>query len=143
MKQKSFIVEPDGRHGGDRQCFYCQSPVGTEHRAGCVQRHRTVVIEATFTLVREVPEDWEPHMIEFQLNDSSWCASNMLGDLEKLDEADGRCLCSQFRGRYVREATPEDEVELGHTQGFSGVSPALPAPHESPRFSPPSQPPEK
>lgn len=114
MKQKSWIVEADDRHGGDVKCFYCQAPVGTEHNAGCVQRSRTVVIEARITLVREVPEDWDQQSIESQLNESSWCASNIIDDLEKLN-TDEHCLCGHFEARYVREATPEDEVELGHT----------------------------
>ena len=113
MRRTSWVVEADGREGGKVACFYCKAPVGTEHNAGCVQRTRTVVIEARITLVREVPEDWDSEMVEFQLNGSSWCAGNIIRDLEKINDGDC-CLCGQFKGVYKREATPEDEERLGY-----------------------------
>lgn len=120
MKQKTWVVQPDDRHGGDVACFYCKALVGTEHNMGCVVRTRTVVIAVTIELIREIPEDWEPSMVDFHLNESSWCASNIVSDLQQLVEdkkesGGGRCLCSQFSGSFVREATAEDEVALGHT----------------------------
>jgi len=48
--------------------------------------------------------------IEFARNDSSWCASNMVDELVSLGD---KCLCSQTRCLYVREATGEDEEQLG------------------------------
>lgn len=121
MKIKNWIVEDsDARPAGaPGECFYCRQPVGHEHKKGCVVRTRTVVMEVTITLVREVPEDWDTELIEFTWNEGSWCASNIVDDLAKIAENDDRCLCGQFAARYVREATSEDEIELGHTQGFS------------------------
>lgn len=114
MRWDSQVVTPahiakDGPKKGC--CVYCGEPIGTEHKKGFVCRKRTVVITATFTLIDTVPEDWDPEMVEFHLNGSSYCADNILDTLNKLTEA--HCTCGQFEGRYVREATAEDVEFLG------------------------------
>lgn len=90
------------------RCIWCQTPVGEEHRSDCACRTRTVVIRATFEIVRRVPEDWHDEAVNFHLNDSSWCASNLIHEIEIL-ESHLNCLCPKFKGEYVREATEEDE----------------------------------
>lgn len=98
----------------DGTCFYCSVPIDGQHKEGCVIRSRTVVCEFKVTLVRRVPEDWEPSMIEFHMNDSSWCASNLINEMKSLD-GDG-CLCGNIEGSFLREATPEDEEQYGVTR---------------------------
>lgn len=93
----------------DGTCFYCETPLGQQHAEGCVIRTRTVVVEVTLTLVRRVPEDWAPEMVDFHLNGSGWCGINIIKDLESLD----RCLCPHLAGKFLREATAEDEDLLG------------------------------
>lgn len=92
----------------DGTCFYCGAALGEEHRKGCVCRRRTVVVDITFRLVREVPEDWDVEQIEFSLNESSSCASNFIGELTDAD-SDEHCLCSRTTGKFIRDATKEDE----------------------------------
>jgi hypothetical protein len=59
-----------------------------------------------------VPEDWDRDMIEFGMNDGSGCSDNLLGEImeaaERRDRLD-RCSCPVVTGKYVREATEEDE----------------------------------
>lgn len=50
------------------------------------------LIEVTFKLPMEFPDDWSDDLIEFHLNDSSWCCSNYINLLKKYDEEYG-CLC--------------------------------------------------
>jgi hypothetical protein len=99
----------------DGTCFYCSQPIGGLHKEGCVIRSRTVLCEFTVTLVRRVPEDWDAHMIEFHMNDSSWCAGNLIHEMKEID-GDDNCLCANVSGRLVREATKEDEEVYGVTR---------------------------
>ncbi len=114
METTSFKVKPEDVRPArpDGTCFYCRTPLGEEHAKGCVIRDRTIVVDVTFRLVRKVPEDWDEHDINFHMNDSSWCASNILGEIESVDLED-RCLCDRFSGTYVGEASVEDEERYG------------------------------
>ena len=96
----------------DGTCFYCRVPLGKQHNVGCVLRYKTIVVEVTMRLVRRVPEDWDANMIEFHMNDSSWCASNFIGEIQSVNTKE-RCLCDRTEGKFVREATKEDEERYG------------------------------
>ena len=39
---------------------------------------KTIAIRWTINLPMEFPEDWDKEMVEFHLNDSSWCCSNLI-----------------------------------------------------------------
>ena len=52
-----------------------------------------------------VPSDWDEEMINFQRNESSWCANNLIDELAKREP----CICSITEAKFVGEATPEDE----------------------------------
>lgn len=77
----------------DHACFYCKQPIGMEHKSTCVLIHKKVRVRLTIEYEVEVPADWDAHMIEFQRNEGSWCADNLIRELETLAEARG-CLCS-------------------------------------------------
>ncbi len=94
--------------GKDDECFYCHQKVGQEHKPDCVTRCRTVVVEFAFRITRAVPEHWDAKHIEFHMNEGSWCTSNILCELEALDNRLG-CLCWEAEGKFLREATEEDE----------------------------------
>ena len=53
---------------------------------------QTKVIQWTINLPMDFPSDWDDDMIEFHLNESSWCCSNLISELEKYDEKNG-CIC--------------------------------------------------
>jgi hypothetical protein len=74
-------------------------------------RTRTVVISATIEYTVTVPEDWDVEQITFHWNEGSWCASNIITELEAVDSPE-HCLCDRAKVAYVREATAEDE-QLG------------------------------
>lgn len=93
-------------------CGYCHVPLGDQHKADCVCRKRTVVVQATITYTILEVESSSEYDIEFHLNDSSWCVDNMLADLEKLSEYRG-CLCNSVEFKFLREATAEDELNDG------------------------------
>lgn len=49
-------------------------------------------IQWTINLPMDFPSDWDNDMIEFYLNESSWCCSNLISELEKYDEKND-CIC--------------------------------------------------
>ena len=53
---------------------------------------QTKTIQWTINLPMDFPSDWDDDMIEFHLNESSWCCSNLISELEKYDEKNG-CIC--------------------------------------------------
>jgi hypothetical protein len=80
-------------------------------------RQRTVVCEVTIKVVRTVPENWDQEMVEFHMNESSWCFDNIVDELDlaadkvRIKRAEDGCclLCSLATGRYLGEATADDE----------------------------------
>ena len=90
-----------GRQRGD-VCFYCGQP--TRHALDCVVPGTRVKVRLTLTFDKIVPHSWDQEQIEFFLNDGSWCASNILSDLEKLRDVKG-CLCAA--GVDIRCLRPE------------------------------------
>ena len=97
--------------GSPTECFHCGSKMGEEHKEGCVFRRKAVIVEVKITLPIVVPSHWSGEDVDFHLNESSWCADNIVVDLQKYIDAKGDeapCLCSSFFGHYRREATEED-----------------------------------
>lgn len=114
MTPTSHIVTADAVRPArpDGTCFYCRAPLGDEHITGCVLRRKTFVVDFTIRTVLTLSEDWDPKAIDFRYNDSSWCASNLLNQLKSVD-TDERCLCDRTTGKFVRDATADDEARYG------------------------------
>lgn len=109
MLRNDWPVDKGIRPAGSQEnCFYCGAEKGTQHRDGCTMRVRTVVVRVSFDYIREVPEDWDTHLIEFHLNESSSCADNILAEIDSQSERRG-CACGMQEAKYLREATSEDE----------------------------------
>ena len=99
--------------GAPDKCFYCRQKVGTPHGRDCVTVSKRVRVRYTIELEIDVPYSWDQEMIEFQRNESSWCASNCVDDITEYIEAierdvpgtDGRltegCLCEGFKCEYL------------------------------------------
>lgn len=49
-------------------------------------------IRVTIDLPMDFPEEWDNEMIEFHLNESSYCCSNLIREIEKYSEENG-CIC--------------------------------------------------
>ena len=97
--------------GKPNRCFYCAQPIGSEHKADCVCRVKVVMVKVEMTIPRVVPISWDRGMVDFHLEGSSWCADNIVGDLQRYLDAKGDeapCMCHQFTGEYIREATADD-----------------------------------
>jgi len=116
MRRDNWTVGQEGiRQGGEPdRCFYCNQPIGSQHRADCVIRSRTVIIEARIKMLISVPESWDSDMVEFHRNEGSWCASNVVEELDDQAKRCG-CLCNDAEFSFVREATDEDEAEYRYS----------------------------
>lgn len=63
---------------------------------------QTKTIQWTINLPMDFPSDWDDDMIEFHLNESNWCCSNLISELEKYDEKNG-CICGICEAKSSRE----------------------------------------
>lgn len=95
-------VNDDGIRPAGKQdeCFYCHQKIGQPHKADCVVITKRVKIKYTIELEVDVPYSWEAHEIEFQRNESSWCASNLIDELKDYEEKHG-CLCGITTCEFV------------------------------------------
>jgi len=101
----------------DGTCFFCGTQIGDVHNSDCVIRIRTVVVEHKIQWIKEVPEDWDREMIEFDLNESSCCIDNDLIALgKKLQERETlyQCACDSTESHYVRDATVHDHKKYSY-----------------------------
>ena len=64
---------------------------------------RTVRIQ--IMLPMEFPDDMDDWEINFKLNESSWCWSNLIELLDAYDTENG-CICNICEGRVVPEYNP-------------------------------------
>lgn len=67
----------------DGTCFYCRQELGTPHKEECVIWTKTVRVRVTVEYDIEVPRTWDKDMIEFHRNEGTWCADNMVAELEE------------------------------------------------------------
>ena len=105
-KQKLPVVLPDDDGirpaGKPDECFYCNQKVGTSHLSDCVILDKKIKIAYTFEIEIEVPHSWKRSDVEFHRNDSSWCASNAIGEIEgAIERAGYDCACPVMRARVV------------------------------------------
>jgi hypothetical protein len=90
-----FLVTRDAMRPASprEECFYCQSPIGTPHKDTCVLIGKTAHIRITIECPVTVPASWDEETTRFHFNQGTWCATNILGDLERLAEKNDGCLC--------------------------------------------------
>lgn len=98
MSDTNFIVTEKAQRPADvnGRCFYCNQPIGGFHNHDCVLIIKKVKVKAIIEYEIKVPAHWERDHIEFHRNEGSWCATNMIGELEKLDD-ESNCLCSHVK----------------------------------------------
>ena len=92
---------------------------------------QTKTIQWTINLPMDFPSDWDDDMIEVHLNESSWCCSNLISELEKYDEKNG-CICgiceakvaekiesliSKERNKILDEVLKACDIECGLNSG--------------------------
>jgi hypothetical protein len=103
--------------GSPLVCFYCYQAVGTPHKDDCVCVRKLVKVAVTVTYLKAVPAGWDDNAIEFQMNDSSSCASNLIEEMHDLYGLDatsdsGKCACPVAKGVVVGDPTPEDLIHM-------------------------------
>lgn len=57
------------------------------------QRQKLVNVKWTIELPMFFPEAWSDELIDFHLNDSSWCCDNLIEELMKYSRENG-CICN-------------------------------------------------
>ncbi len=116
MKRKDWTVTESSTRpaGKPDRCFYCGELIGEQHSENCVIKSRTVIVDFTFRTVLSVPESWDEEQIRFHYNDGTWCADNILSELNERS-SEMRCNCDICEAKYIREADENDEREYGLT----------------------------
>jgi len=61
-----------------------------------MEKRKIKTIKWEIKIPMDFPSDWDNEMIEFHLNDSSWCCSNLIDILTEYDKKYG-CICSICR----------------------------------------------
>jgi hypothetical protein len=99
-----LVLEEDERPNGKGSgvCFYCQEKIGTPHKWECVIPQKWVLVRMTADIPMEMPRSWTKDDIEFKLNESSWCANNIVDDLQTLVD-NGLDLCNITEFEYIRD----------------------------------------
>jgi hypothetical protein len=87
-----------------QQCFYCQERIGATHKDDCVLIRKDVVVKFEIEIPVRVPAFWTEEQVEFHRNQGTWCASNVLDELEKIEKDNG-CLCQQAEFSFVKETS--------------------------------------
>lgn len=102
IDRDTLVVRPgDNRPLGKAdECFYCSQPMGSLHLATCPIPSKKVKVRAIVEYEIDVPIYWDKTNIEFQRNESTWCAGNMIQELEELEKEIG-CLCPVIRYEVV------------------------------------------
>ena len=92
MKKYKVTKKATRPAGDDDRCFYCNKKIGDYHKKDCVLISKKAKVIATIEYEVDVPFTWKKHDIEFNRNDGTWCASNIINELKELDKKEG-CLC--------------------------------------------------
>lgn len=118
--ETDYGIRPAGRPD---ECFYCHQKIGARHLETCVTISKRVRVRVTLEYEMSEPFSWSDEDIEHHLNDSSWCASNVVRHLsEYVDslEANEQCLCWGHGAKFEvlaivdpgpLQEEPEDERE--------------------------------
>lgn len=103
-KSLPFVVETDERpaNKGSGVCFYCQQKIGTPHKYECVSLSKWVLVRMTAEIPMEMPLSWDKDRVEFKLNEGTWCADNIIDDLQGLVDK-GLDLCTVTEFEYIRD----------------------------------------
>lgn len=68
------------------------------------------LIKWTIFIPMDFPDDWSDADIDFHLNESGWCASNIIPLLEKYEEDHG-CICNICDGVVVDKGKTQESIE--------------------------------
>jgi hypothetical protein len=100
-----FTVTKDAmRPASDKeQCFYCRQAMGANHKDDCVLVSKMVKVRAVIEYEVRVPSCWDKAQVEFHRNDGSWCADNMISELDEFIE-ENHCLCGSVHFEMIKDS---------------------------------------
>lgn len=81
------------------KCFYCNQEIGSTHKDDCGLINKKAIIRVNIEYEIEVPASWNKEDVEFHRNEGSWCANNVITELEELfkgEEKSCMCECATF-----------------------------------------------
>ncbi len=97
----------------DGTCFYCAVPIGGRHKPDCVIPKKWVKVAVTIEIEMAYPIFQEKDSIEFHLNESSWCASNIMGYIEAVEQ--NGCLCGYASFKVLHIEEPDGQAQSSAT----------------------------
>ena len=90
--------------GANDRCYYCGRQIGQPHAADCVCIVKRVRVRMTVEFERYAPASWDRAMMEFHLNESSWCVDNAIVEIrEYLKRRRRRRLCGIAKLEYLSD----------------------------------------
>jgi len=97
--------------GNPDQCFYCKSKIGEEHRTDCCIVTKKVLINYCIVVEIDVPHYKSAEQIEFHRNSGTWCANNLIDELQQIKEEKG-CLCLATTAKFIKvtDDTPSRKI---------------------------------
>jgi hypothetical protein len=99
--QLMLVTRKAMRPASDREeCFYCLQPIGAAHKPDCVLIEKKVLVRMTVEYEISVPSCWSKEDIEFHRNEGTWCAGNIIEELQEL-AGESECLCNCTRFTYL------------------------------------------
>ncbi|WP_374754736.1 hypothetical protein [Ralstonia sp. NT80] len=103
----SYIVTPAAQRPASMngKCFYCGQRIGERHKGDCVLIKKTVHVRLAIEYTVEVPADWGKDLIEFQRNEGSWCANNLIDELAEFADGPDGCLCRHAEFTYIEDVS--------------------------------------
>lgn len=64
-------------------------------------------IQWTIITPMDFPNDWNDELIDFHLNESSWCSDNLINILQKLSDQYG-CICNFCTAQVIPKGKEEN-----------------------------------
>lgn len=112
--------------GPPDECFYCHQKVGKPHGRECVTVTKLVRITYTVQVDTRVPHSWDEDATRFHRTESSWCADNMLGEIEAhaAEEEGDECLCGRVGVSAVEVLDPTPSRDLCAEEVISRIQEA-------------------
>lgn len=86
---------------------------------------QTRTVKISIDLPMDFPADWDDDMINFHLNDSSWCWSNIIDDIKEYAESSSGCICRICSGQVMSKEEQDAREKLG-AKSFDGIIPSCP-----------------
>lgn len=88
------------------KCFYCHNKEGQDHKDDCVTLKQRVRLRVELEYEVLVPASWDKEMIEFHRNDGTWCADNIVTDLQRYvkraEKKELGCLCRDAKFTFLK-----------------------------------------